>query len=178
MAQSPASAVFNLPVSFDVSIATAHGSGTINAGDWLAYSGDRVFATNSGHTGYWKTSGAGVALESNSAYDRFGNLVANSGMKILVGPALLFVSAAESGVPPLGIGVYPNATGSGVAAPTGATGVAATWATAQVRNNSALSGTANAQQAPVATVVGYRMNGNQTGQYMIRLMPLAPDVRG
>lgn len=178
MAITPASAVMNMPVTFDVSIVTGQASGTVNVGDWLAYSGTAVFATNSGHTAYWKTSGAGVALESNSAYDRFGNLVANSGIKILAGPAIIFVSASTSGIPTLGLGAYPDATGSGVSAPTGLTGVAATWATAQVRNGSALSGTANGQQAPVGTIIGYRMNGNQTGQYMVRLMPLAPDVRG
>lgn len=178
MAQTPASAVLGLPVNFDVSIVTASASGRVNAGDWVAYSGNAVFATNSGHSAYWKNSGAGVSLDSNPTYDRFGNVVTASALRILVGPATIFVSANFSGVPALGQGAYPDATGSGVAAPTGATGVAATWNTGVVVNHSALSGTATPQAAPVATVVGYRMNGNQTGQLMVRLMPLAPDVRG
>lgn len=178
MAVTPQSAVMGLPVSFDVSIITASAGNVINAGDWVAYSGQRVVATNSGHTAYWKTSGAGIALDSNSAYDRFGNLVQNSAIKVLVGPAVIFVSANFSGVPTLGLGAYPDATGSGVAAPTGNTGLGATWNTAQVINGSAYSGTANAQRAPVATIIGVRMNGNQTGQLMLRLMPLEPDVRG
>lgn len=178
MAVTPASALLNLPVSFDVSIITASAGNVINPGDWVAYSGQRVVATNSGHTAYWKASGAGVALDSNSAYDQFGNQVANSAIRVLVGPAIIFASANFSGLPPLGLGAYPDATGSGVGAPTGRTGLGATWQTGQVLHGSALSGTASIQHAPVATVIGARMNGNQTGQLMLRLMPLAPDVRG
>ena len=88
-------------------------------------------------------------------------------------------SANFSGVPTLGLGAYPDATGSGVAAATGLTGLGATWQTAQVVNNSALSGTANAQQPAVATVIGSTNFANAgTGELVLYLSPLAPDVRG
>jgi hypothetical protein len=177
-APTPQSAVPALPYKTDISLATAHYTGTVNVGDWLAYSGQFVFATNSGHSAYWKTSGAGVALESNPMYDQFGNSVLNSGGKILV-EGILRVSASFSGVPALGLGIYPDATGSGVGAPTGLTGLGATWNTAQVRFNSALSGTANAQVPGVATVIGsHNFSNAGTGQVDIRLVALAPDVRG
>jgi hypothetical protein len=178
MAVTPASAVADVPYKTNIEIATAQFTGTIIVGDWLAYSGQRVVATNSGQTAYWKTSGAGVALESNPVYDRFGNSVLNTGGKILV-QGILRVSANFSGVPALGLGAYPDATGSGVAAPTGLSGVGATWQTAQVVNHSALSGTATPQAAPVATVIGATNFSNAgTGELDIRLVALAPDVRG
>lgn len=178
MAQSGVLAAPGLPYKTDISLATASATGNISPGDWLAYSGQFVVATNSGHTAYWKTSGAGVALESNPMIDQAGRNVLNSGMKIMV-EGQVWVSAGFSGQPALGLGAYPNATGSGVAAPTGLTGVGATWQTAQVQNGSALSGTANGQQAPVATVIGSQNFSNGgTGELLIRLASLAPDVRG
>ena len=178
MSVSAKSAVENVPVQYDITFATASATGTVNVGDWLAYSGQHVIPTNSGDEDYWKTSGAGVALEANPRYDRFGNTAENSGMMILV-EGLLKVSANFSGQPALGLGAYPDATGSGVAAPTGETGVGATWQTAQVQTNSALSGTANGQQAAVATVIGSDNFSNAgTGEMWLRLMALPPDVRG
>lgn len=178
MAQSGQLAVPSVPQKWDISIATASALGTVNVGDWLAYSGQRVFATNSGHTAYWKASGAGIALESNSAYDQWGRLVGNSALKYLV-QGIVVVSANFSGVPTLGLGVYPDATGSGVAAPTGMTGVGATWQTGEVHSISGLSGTANARVPNVATVIGSQNFANAgTGELIIRLSPLAPDVRG
>lgn len=178
MAQSGIPAVPSLPQKWDISMITASATGKINVGDWLAASGQFVFATNSGHTAYWKNSGQGVALESNPRYDSFGNIVTASALKILT-QGILLASASFSGVPTLGLGAYPDATGSGVAAPTGATGVGATWQTGQVTFGSALAGTAAAQAAPVATVVGSQNFANAgTGELILRLMPLAPDVRG
>lgn len=172
------SAVPNIPYQDDIRYVQAVASGTINPGDWLAYSGQIVFATNSGHSAMWKNSGAGVAIDSNPMYDQFGNSVTNSAMRALV-EGTLWVTAAFSGVPPLGMGVYPVSTGSGVAAPTGKSGVGATWQTAQVVNHSALSGTATPQAAPVATIIGSRNFSNGgTGELLVRLMALAPDVRG
>lgn len=178
MSVTAISGVAALAFKTDLSIVTAYYTGTINVGDWLAYTGQFVVATNSGQTAYWKNSGAGVALESNPMYDQYGNSVLNSGGKILV-EGILRVSASFSGVPTLGIGAYPDATGSGVAAPTGRTGVGATWNTGVVVNHSALSGTASPQAAPVATVIGsYNHSNAGTGEMDIRLMALAPDVRG
>lgn len=178
MGASAIAGVPALPTRFDISIITASAFGKINQGDWLAYSGQYVVPTNSGHTAYWKTSGAGVALESNPTYDSFGNVVTATAMKVLT-MGEIRVSASFSGQPTLGLGVYPDATGSAVGGVTGLTGVGATWNTAQVRFGSALSGTANAQQAPVGTVVGSTHFANAgTGELVVRIMPLAPDVRG
>lgn len=175
------SAVPNIPSQDDIRYAQASATGTINPGDWLAYSGQFVIAQFSGAnpgTAYWKTSGAGVAIDSNPMYDQFGNSVLNSAMRILV-EGTLWVTGAASGVQPLGRGVYPVSTGSGVGAPTGKSGIGATWQTAQVVTNSALSGTASPQAAPVATLIGGRNFSNGgTGEWLIRLMALAPDVRG
>jgi len=177
-APTPITAVSNIPYQADIRYAQASGTGTINPGDWLAYTGQFVVATNSGETAYWKTSGAGVAIDSNPTFDQFGNSVQNSAMRILV-EGVHHASASFSGEPTLGLGAYPDATGSGVGNPTGNTGVGATWNTAQVRTNSALSGTANPQQAPVATVIGSRNFGNGgTGELILRLVALNPDVRG
>lgn len=178
MPVSAVSAVKALPFTREIWMMTASATGIINPGDWLAFSGQFVFATNSGHSAYWKTSGAGVAMESNPMYDAAGRQVQNSAMKVL-SEGRLHVSAAFSGEPTLGLGAYPVSTGSGVGAPTGRTGVGATWQTAQVRHNSALSGTANAQQPAVATVIGSQNFGNGgTGELIIDLIRMNPDVRG
>ncbi len=177
MSVTATTAQHDLPFYTDISYTTASATGTINPGDWLAYSGQYVFPTNSGHSAYWKTSGAGVAVDSNPVYTQAGRTAINSGMLILV-EGVLHVSASFSGVPALGLGAYPDATGSGVAAPTGATGVGATWNTAEVLHGSALSGTANGQQPAVATVIGHTNHSNQTGELFVRVMALAPDVRG
>ncbi len=178
MAVTPASAVADVLYKSDISLCTGNYTGTVNVGDWLAYSGQFVVATNSGHTGYWKTSGAGVALDSSPLPDRYGNNMRNTAGKILV-QGILRVSANFSGVPPLGLGAFPDATGSAVGGVTGLTGVGATWQTAQVINASAYSGTANGQRAPVATVIGSTNFSNAgTGELDVRLMALAPDVRG
>lgn len=175
---TPQSAVAALPFKTDISVITGSASARINVGDWVAYSGQFVFATNSGHTAYWKTSGAGVALDSNPTYDRYGNVVTATALKVLV-EGVIRQSANFSGIPALGIGAYPDATGSGVAAPTGLTGLGATWNTAQVVNHSALSGTATPQAAPVATVIGsYNHSNAGTGELDLRLVALPPDVRG
>ncbi len=175
------SAPSNIPYQDDIRYAQASATGNISPGDWLAYSGQFVIAQFSGAapgTAYWKTSGAGMAVDSNPLFDQFGNSVLNSAMRILV-EGTVWVTGAASGVQPLGRGVYPVTTGSGVGAPTGRTGVGSTWQTAQVINGSAYSGTANAQAAPVATLIGGRNFSNAgTGEWLIRLVALAPDVRG
>lgn len=177
-APTPISAVPNLPYQDDIRYTQASATGTINPGDWLLYSGQFVMATNSGHSAMWKASGAGVALDSNPMYDQFGNSVFNSAMRVLV-EGTMWVTAAFSGQPTLGLGAYPVSTGSGVAAPTGRSGIGATWQTAAPSFGSAMAGTASPRQAPVATVIGSRNFSNGgTGELLIRLMALAPDVRG
>lgn len=171
----------DVPVQTNINITVASATGTVSEGDWVCYSGQFARSQFSGGapgTAYWKTSGAGIALESNPVYDPAGRSILNSAMKILV-EGHVWVSAAFSGQPANGIGAYPVTTGSGVGAATGLTGVAATWQTAQVINGSAYSGTANAQHPAVATVIASRNFSNGgTGELLIRLAALAPDVRG
>ena len=178
MAVTPVSAVPALPYRTELTFLSHSATGTINPGDWLVYTGQYVMPTNSGHTAYWKTSGAGVAIESNPMIDQAGRSVVNSALLLLV-EGTFWASANFSGQPANGVGAYPDATGSGVAGTTGLTGVGATWQTGQVVNHSALSGTATPQAAPVATVIGSRNFSNAgTGEIHVRLMALAPDVRG
>ncbi len=178
MAVTAISAVTDIPQTYNIAIASASATGVISEGDWLLYTGQFVMATNQGHSAMWKSSGAGVAMQSNPMVDQAGRSVINSGL-LFVTQGLLHVSASFSGIPPLGLGAYPDATGSGVGAVTGLTGVGATWNTGLVLFGSALSGTANAQALPVATVVGSLNFSNAgTGELLVRLMPLAPDVRG
>jgi len=172
MAITGISAVLDVPAIHDVAIGTASATGTINVGDWLAYSGQYVVPTNAGQTAYWKASGAGVAIESNPVYDPAGRSVQNSGLRF-VRMGVLRVSANFSGQPALGVGVYPDATGSGVAAPTGQTGRAATWQTSVKLSNSGATG---AGGSGVAQVVGWRGAGNGgTGQLDVLLLPPRPD---
>lgn len=178
MSTTAQNAVNSIPYQEDTKYVQHSAAGNVNPGDWLAYSGQYVFATNSGHTAYWKTSGAGIAMDANPTYDQAGRSVINSAL--LAGNDVTFwATAAFSGQPTLGLGAYPVSTGSGVGAVTGQTGLGATWQTAQVRNNSALSGTANGQQAPVATIIGSRNFSNAgTGELLLRVTQPAPDVRG
>lgn len=178
MSVTAISGVPGVPYRSDVTILTASATGTINVGDWLCYSGQFVIAQYSGAapgTAYWKASGAGVALESNPMIDIAGRNVLNSAMKYLT-EGMLRVSAAFSGEPGLGLGVYPVSTGSGVNAATGLTGVGATWQTAQPV---VASGATAGRAAPVATVVGsLNFSNGGTGQLDIVLRGLQPDYRG
>lgn len=178
MSVTALSGVAGIPFKTDATILTASGTGTINPGDWLAYSGQFVIAQFSGAapgTAYWKASGAGIALESNPMIDIAGRSVLNSGLKYA--PEGIFrVSAAFSGVPALGLGAYPVSTGSAVGGVTGLTGVGATWQTADVV---IASGATAGRAAPVATVIGSLNFSNAgTGQMDVVLARLAPDYRG
>lgn len=180
MAQSGVIAAPSMPQKWDISLVTASATGNISIGDWLFYSGQFVLAGNSGlgSTGYTKTSGAGIALESNPVYDPAGRSVQNSAMKIGV-ECVAVVSANFSGQPGLGVGVAAASTGSGAFGVTGATGVGSTWATAQVTFGSALAGTASQQQMAVATVIGSQNFVNAgTGELIVRFQALDPAVRG
>lgn len=170
MSVTAMSAVAALPYKTDISIITAQATGTINAGDWVFYSGHRVLAGYAGmsNTAYDLASGAGVALESNPVYDQAGRTAINTGLKILV-QGILRVSGAQSGSAALGLLAYPVSTGSGVAAPTGATGVGATWtAIAPVAISSNPTGQIGKARAKI---VGVNMAGGQTAQLDILLAP-------
>ncbi len=178
MSVTALSGIPGVPFRADVSVLTAQGTGTVNVGDWLAYSGQFVLSQFSGAapgTAYWKASGAGIALESNPMIDVAGRSVQNTGLKYA--PEGMFrVSAAFSGVPNLGVGAYPVSTGSAVGGVTGLTGVGATWQTADVV---IASGATAGRAAPVATVVGsVNFSNAGTGQLDIVLARLQPDYRG
>jgi hypothetical protein len=181
MAVTAKDAVAGLPYKTDVSIITASATGVINPGDWLMYSGQYVWPSYTAlhaSSGYFKSSGIGVALESNPVYDQYGNSVQNSALKVLV-QGIIRVSASFSGKPALGLAAYPDASGSAVGYPTGMTGVGATWNTAEPLTNSAMSGTANAQHPGVATVIGIANHANAgTGELILLLTPPRPDIRG
>lgn len=178
MSTTAQSAVNSVPYQENTKFRQNSATGNINPGDWLAYSGQYVIPTFSGDTAYWKASGAGISFDANPTYDQAGRTVQNSAL-LYGSDVTVWVSAAFSGQPTLGVGAYPVSSGSAVGAVTGQTGVGATWQTAQTTFGSALSGTANAQQAPVATVIGSRNFSNAgTGELLIHLTHLAPDVRG
>lgn len=128
MAVTANNAIPNVPVSYQTEIGVASASGIVNVGDWLAFSGQAVFATNAGHTAFWKASGAGVALEASPLYDWAGRAIGNSALRYLR-QGVIRASAAFSGLSPLGAGVYPSTTGSAVGNPTGGTGQGARWQT-------------------------------------------------
>ena len=175
MSQSGVQAAFSTPVTYNIEIGTGTPSGVINVGDWLCYSGQYIAPTYAGGLAYWKASGAGVALESNSAYDWAGRLVANTALRF-VRQGVIRVSGAASGLIGLGNGAYPVSTGSGVAAPTGATGVGATWQTG-AKLPLALTGNTGAGGSGVAPVVGVDMTKAVagTGQWDVLLTPSRPD---
>lgn len=173
MAQSAVGPIYGTPANFEISIATGTPSGVINVGDWLVYSGQYVAPTYAGGLAYWKASGAGVALEANSAYDAAGRLVANTALRF-VREGVIRVSGACSGVVNLGLGAYPASTGSAVGGVTGLTGVGATW---QTGVKQLVSGGTGAGGSGVAMVVGVDMTKANagTGQWDVLLVPARPD---
>jgi hypothetical protein len=173
MSQSGVAASFATPSTYDITIGTGTPSGVINVGDWLVYSGQYIAPTYAGGLAYWKASGAGVALESNSAYDWAGRLVANTALRF-VREGVIRVSGAASGTVNLGLGAYPVSTGSGVAAPTGNTGVGATW---QTGVKLPVSGGTGAGGSGVGYVVGVDMTKANagTGQWDVLIVPPRPD---
>lgn len=156
-------------------VAPASGTATIiNPGDWVVASGNYIVATGIGNAN-GKVSGMGVAVTRNPAYDWAGRQVINSGVVISTHPVLR-VTAAFSGQPLLGVLAYPNATGSGVQAPSGVTGVGATWQTAAPVNVSA--NPTGAPSLAVAQVVAwYGANAVAgTGQMDVRVWPPRADL--
>lgn len=137
MTVTATNAASGLP-AYDDQYVSGHASGTaliINPGDWVGFSGNYIVSMEDAQA-YFKVSGFGIALTRNPAYDWAGRQVVNSAV-IVATRGLFRVSASFSGQPLLGIGVYPATTGSAVHAPTGLTGVAATWNTGVPRQISA-----------------------------------------
>lgn len=174
MAVTAPQAAFDTPELFNVNIGTGIPiSGTVvNVGDWLAYSGSAVFATNAGHSAFWKASGAGVAMESNPTYDWGGRPVQNTALRF-VREGVLRVTGAFSGAPALGQGLYPVSTGSGVASQTGLSGIGSTW---QTGIKLSVSGGTGVGGSGVGLLIGYRANGNGgTGELDVLIAPPRPD---
>lgn len=162
----------DVPVRLDANQFRGRPTGFINRGDWVAFSGLHVRAAREGTPGYWRASGAGIALQPNPTIDRYGNTITADSIIIQAGGQFM-VSAAFSGVPAYGTPVYPASTGSAVGYPTGMTGVGATWQTAVgVQNN------ANNVPSGVGRVIGHGSNSNAgTGELLIVVSPLTPDGR-
>ena len=158
-----------IPFKSDISVVTAQATGVINPGDWLFYSGHRVMAGSSATiTGYWKASGAGVAMEGSPVYTQAGRTAINTAIRILT-MGIIRASGAQSGSGSLGMLCYPISTGSGVAAPTGVTGIGALWTAAEPLS---ISANPTGQIAPaVAKIIGVNMQGGQTAQLDILLLP-------
>jgi hypothetical protein len=174
MAVTPQSARFDTPEYYNIEIGTASAAGltAISVGDWLIYSGSRITPTNAAHTGFWKASAAGVALEANPVYDPAGRVISNSALRFLR-QGVIRGSAAFSGEPALGVGAYPASTGSAAFAVTGQTGVGATW---QTGVKLSVSGGTGAGGSGVATVIGWRNAGNGgTGQLDLLVHAPRPD---
>lgn len=136
---------------------TVNASGTafeINPGDYVAWSGQYAVAVNTG-IAYWKASGVGIALDRNPVYDWAGRLIVNSA--VLVARKGTFIQSANfSGIPLMGTLVAPVTTGSGVGAPSGATGVGSKWNTGTPASVS--GATAVAPVAGVGQVVSWLSN--------------------
>jgi hypothetical protein len=134
----------------------------VNPGDYLARSGQYAIAVHDG-VAYWKASGIGVALERNPARDWAGRSIVNTALLVVRGGVTMRVSANFSGQPNLGVLAYPDMTGSGVNAASGATGLGAVWNTATPVTVS--GATAAAPVKGVAQVVGWENSGPAgTGQ--------------
>ena len=129
MAVTAKAAVYGWPKTLDYQLQRASATAVINVGDPLIYSGSFVLAAAISAPEE-KASAAGLALESNPQYDSFGNVVTASALLYAVGGVFRVSGASGAAAWTLGQAVYPSATGSGVAAPTGKTGIGALWAQA------------------------------------------------
>ena len=166
-----------IPAVDDDKYIFVHPSGTgleINPGDWVAFSGQYGIAAHDG-VAYFKASGAGIALDRNPMYDGAGRLMINTAVVIQT-RGIFLGSASFSGIPNLGLGVFPDMTGSGIAAPSGATGLQSTWGTAAPSLISA-----NPTGAPNKTVgqlvrVHMAQAVAGTGQLEFRLWPPRADI--
>lgn len=137
MTVSAANAVRNIPMTDDQYI-VGHALSTtnvINPGDWVVASGTGIAAAEDAQA-WMKASGLGIAMDRNPATDWAGRAAVNSAL-VIATRGVFRVSAAFSGKVLNGVLAHPATTGSAVNAPTGLTGVAATWQTAAPRQISA-----------------------------------------
>jgi hypothetical protein len=130
MTVSASLAVYNTPMADDQYVVGNANATTnvINPGDWVILSGSGIAAAEDAQA-YFKVSGLGIAMDRNPAVDWAGRSVVNSAL-VVATRGVFRVSAAFSGEVLNGVLAYPVTTGSAVNAPTGLTGVAATWQTA------------------------------------------------
>lgn len=136
----------------------------INPNDYVAHSGKYIIAVHDA-VAYWKASGIGIAMDRNPAYDPAGRQVVNSGL-LIARRGVFRVSANFSGEPNGGVLAFPDMTGSGVNAPSGATGLGSVWNTAVPVSVS--GATAAAPVKAVAQVINWYGPG-PTGQMDIAL---------
>lgn len=178
MAVTANAPVYAAPKNYQWEFGAASGTGKINVGDWLTYSGSFVLPGSS-YTPANKASAAGIALDSNPQYDSYGNVVTASAL--LYGRAGVYRVSGASGAAAwtLGQPVWPSATGSGVAAPTGLTGVGALWAqAAKVALSTGIdagTGALIAFATGVAIVVGFTAVAHNSAELDILLIPPRPD---
>ena len=174
----PASAVFDTPYSTQIYLGSASASGTINVGDYLLYSGQYVYAGSS-FTVANKASGAGIAIQSNPTYDSHGRVVTATALQFVRQGMFRVSGISGAAAWNLGDPVWPSATGSGVAAPTGNTGVGALWAkAAKAQVSTAKDGGTGAQivfGTGIATVMGVGASNAGSASVDILLMPARPD---
>lgn len=138
MTVSALNANFNTPMVSDDLYVVGNANATtnvINPGDWVILSGSGIAAAEDAQA-YFKASGLGIALDRNPATDNAGRAVVNSALLVAT-RGIFRVSAAFSGKVLNGVHAYPASTGSAVNAPTGLTGLAATWQTGVPRQISA-----------------------------------------
>ena len=119
---------------------SANGTTILTKGDWCQWSGGTVVGLNTQATPAYRVSGAGILLANNPVYDELGRALNNSAIPILT-HGVIRVSGGSAttvtGVPTLGVAVYPAATSSGIVGTTGATGLGGIWLTAPRQSISA-----------------------------------------
>lgn len=145
----------------------------INPNDWVVLSGSGIAAAEDAQA-WMKSSGLGIALDRNPAYDNAGRAVVNSALRVAT-RGVFRVSASFSGQVLNGVLAYPVTTGSAVNAATGLTGVASTWNTAApVRISANPTGAPSLGVAQV--LASYPTLGLAgTGQMDILLRSMLPD---
>lgn len=165
MAVTAPNALTGTPAAQSNQYILGNASGTaliINPGDAVIFSGNHVVATAFGAAGApAKASAAGIALDRNPAYDWAGRQVINSAL-LIARHGMFRVSANFSGQVKLGNVAYPDATGSAVNAPSGQTGLGATWQTAAP--GSVSGGTAGVSNAIGQVVNWFNSGPAGTGQ--------------
>ena len=175
MTVTAAAADYSIPAVSDDMYVVVNPSGTalvVNPGDWVSFSAQWAHATHDG-IAWFKASGAGIALDRNPAYDAAGRVVVNSAL-IVATRGIFVVSASFSGNAALGLGMFPDTTGSAVGGVSGITGAGSTWGTAAPVNIS--GATAAAPSLAVAQLIRNKGNANAgTAQYEIRLWPPRAD---